>query len=213
MRKEKIMSYRAMLNFRQTKDFMGLIQEVYAGTRQDMGSLLLNMWPELPSYNQKPKPTLSMVGYAMDARTIQVNLVRNFLFWPQYNLAAIIGDERGLGPSTYELFPGKLFFQNQSDNDYELDTYDPIGLFAQVRDSVLEGTASTYDYAVRTEVYDAITNMLGLEKWIYDEPTPEIQTISTSFVRGQADDMYIRERYAALFEKIKKGHEESNGMA
>lgn len=198
------MSYRAMLNFRQTKDFMSLIQQVYAGTRQDMDSLILNMWPELPSYNQNPRPTLSMVGYAMDARTIQVNLVRNFLFWPQYNLAAIIGDERGLGPRTYELFPGKLFFQNQSDNDYELDTYDPIGLFAQVRDSVLESTASTYSYAVRTEVYDAITNMLGLERWIYDEFVPEIQTISTSFVRCQADDMYIREHYDALFKKINK---------
>lgn len=193
-----------MLNFRQTKDFMGLIQQVYAGTRQDMDSILLNMWPELPSYNHSPKPTLSMVGYAMDAKTIQVNLVRNFLFWPQYNLAAIIGDERGLGPGTYELFPGKLFFQNQSDNDYELDTYDPIGLFAQVRDSVLESTASTYGYAIRTEVYDAITNMLGLEKWIYDEFVPEIQAVSTSFVRCQADDMYIRKRYAALFKKINK---------
>lgn len=213
MRKEKTMSYRAMLNFRQTKDFMGLIQKVYAGTRQDMESLILNMWPELPSYNQKPKPTLSMVGYAMDARTIQINLVRNFLFWPQYNLAAIIGDERGLGPKTYDLFPGKLFFQNQSDNDYELDTYDPIGLFVQVRDSVLKSTASTQEYAVRTEVYDAITNMLGLEKWIYDEPVPEIQIVSTSFVRCQADDAYIRERYNALFNTIKKGHDENNGMA
>lgn len=202
------MSYRAMLNFTQTKDFLDLIQKVYANTRQDMTSILSNMWPELPSYNQNPKPSLSIIGYATDARTIQINLVRNFLFWPQYNLAAIIGDERGLGPGTYELFPGKLFFQNQSDNDYDLNIYDPIELFGQVRDSVLESTKLTDDYVIRTEVYNTIVRMLHLEQWIYDEPVLDMQTISTSFVRSQADDMYIREHYNALFENFKKAREQ-----
>lgn len=202
------MSYKAMLNFTQTKDFLGLIQKVYANTRQDMTGILLNMWPELPSYNQNPRPTLHFVGYATDARTIQINLVRNFLIWPQYNLMAIIGDEHGLGPGTYELFPGKLFFQNQSDNDYDLSTYDPIGLFRQVRDSVIENTKLTDDYTIHTEVYNAIVNMLHLEKWIYDEPVPDMQTISTSFVRSQADDMYIREQYGILFDKFKKAREQ-----
>lgn len=195
------MSYKAFLNFTHTDDFLGLIQKVYKDMDLDLKDILLDMWPSLPSFNTKPRPKLPFVAWAHDANTIQCHLTRNFLFWPEYKLAAILGDQRSLGQHVYKRFPAHIYFQNQSDTDYELDIYQKIGLFRNICSQV-QNDGITNQYELRTQVYERICKMLDLEAWIYDENPSKIQTLAIQFIRSQTDEMRVREEYTKLHNVI-----------
>lgn len=197
------MSYKAFLNFTHTNDFLCLIQQVYENMGLDLKDILLDMWTSLPSFNTKPKPALSFTAWAYDASTVQCRLTRNFLFWPEYKLAAIMGDERSLGPHVYELFPSHIYFQNQSDTDYELDIYKGVNLFESIC-SQAQHTGIKNQYELRTQVYDQICKTLNLEAWIYDKNPSKIQTLAIQFIRNQTDEMRVREEYTKLHSIINK---------
>lgn len=112
-----------------------------------------------------------------DCRVFQIR----FVYWPQHKLLAMCGDNY---PKAVEsLFGPQINFQNATDQDYEIDTWDQnIPIFGAIIDGISKAgdetirsllgydedeTFSDEDYARRSAVYKAIFKALDLDNWLY----------------------------------------------
>lgn len=98
-----------------------------------------------------------------------------FVYWAQYHLLALCGDD--YPDAVTNLFGPSVGFQNSTDQDYELSTWDvniPLfqiiisktpkeggPLFEDCDDGLPEG------YAYRSTVYHEIFDALDLNNWLY----------------------------------------------
>ena len=98
-----------------------------------------------------------------------------FVYWAQYNLLALCGDD--YPDVVINLFGTSIEFQNSNDQDYELSTWDSnIPLFQKIISETPEDGGSLFEdiddnlpegYAYRSAVYHEIFNTLELSNWLY----------------------------------------------
>ena len=108
-----------------------------------------------------------------------------FVYWEQYNLLSLCGDDYPCVVT--DLFGPHIGFQNSTDQDYELSTWDAnIPLFQRIiSETPKDGNTLFEDcddnlpegYAYRSSVYQKIFKTLDLDNWLYgrDEPFERIR--------------------------------------
>lgn len=103
-----------------------------------------------------------------------------FVYWVQYNLLSLCGDDY---PSVVtDLFGPHVGFQDSTDQDYELSTWDAnIPLFQKIINETPENGGSFFEdrsdklpegYAYRSAVYQEIFKTLDLDSWLYGRDGP-----------------------------------------
>lgn len=103
-----------------------------------------------------------------------------FVYWEQYNLLALCGDD--YPRVVIDLFGPHVGFQNSTDQDYELSTWDAnIPLFQKIiSETPKDGNPLFEDcdddlpegYAYRSSVYKKIFKILDLDNWLYGRDGP-----------------------------------------
>lgn len=104
-----------------------------------------------------------------------------FLYYPQYNLLGQISSQQS--PDTVT-----IAFQNCTDQDYSLDTWNSISLFERIRDEILEECSSTpnlSDYDLRTSIYDRIETELRIQDYLYHPDNLSPISFTISFATSQ----------------------------
>lgn len=195
-------------HFVTTKEPLQVINQVYEKTKADLAKIVANVWDMLPSQTA-PYPVSSVTGdenyaFMLDSRMLERFLARRFVYWPGYNLLALLGSTRDLGHNTCDMFPTVLLFSEDCEpNPVDPSRYEHIRLFEQVRDSIMDMSDMNIGTKL-TNVSISIQSMLEINKCLTGEPSENIYRITTAFVRNKDDEDYLKLVYRKIFELNQK---------
>ena len=158
------------------------IKEICTNELQSIPQLIQENIDQCPAHPFQARPTTfkefrNTNNFRINIRFFIEHFCKNtFLYYPQYNLLGRISSEQS--PDTVT-----IAFQNGTDQDYPLETWDGIPLFEEIRDKFLRecSTLSHFsDYDLRTSIYDKIETELRIQDYLYhpDNVTPISFTIS-----------------------------------
>lgn len=131
----------------------------------------------------------------------------HFVFWPKYNLLGLIGDsypEKVLK----DTLPYSVYFQNNTDQDYELTEWPPLPLFEKViaqhpegmsaKSLLQRGRLSDYSeediganlpYYIRTDIYDDIFETLSIEDILESKKNTSIVRFTLCALENMNDEL------------------------
>lgn len=217
------MSYHMPVHFKQLKspnEVFEVIDQVYDARKSDVPEILVSIWHELPSSFRDIEDKHD--AFRLDEPFILSALQQKYIYWPELNLLGLVGYPHSLGRDTCDIFPCFLYFQNQSDQDYDFDSYDTIPLFRQIArqiektkgmvvDNLPDGNLDGIDYDLKSLVYETITGLLGIEDYVYEEKLTNAHTFTVSHHKHPYDTMDLQGHYMALYDTFHhntKGNDE-----
>lgn len=125
------------------------------------------------------KDTISLEGW------LQGLLAVRLIYWPEYKLAAIVGDAYPEAcMSEFGLWPHE--FQNSCDQDYDLDSWPKDILFFQKKRATVEGMAFVDSeagdaaYKQGCTLYEEVFKSLDLDAWLYENPSDAFEMMAFS---------------------------------
>ena len=225
------MSYHIPINFRKLKsacevfEFMDTVHETRT---KEIESILLAIWHELPSTFRDTNDRYD--AFRLDRPFILDALQLRYVYWPEYNLLGAVGYPEILGKETAKLFPCHVYFQNQSDQDYDYGTYDGIPLFQQIaeqirksKDAVLDNLTcddasvdhEAVDYDLKSQVYKTIEKLLDIDSYVYEDTPRNAHVMTTAYLKYAYGITDLQAHYARIYEARKttrKGHAEKHDM-
>jgi hypothetical protein len=134
---------------------------------------------------------------ALDDGWLQRFLSLRFVYWPAAKLLGLVG---ATWPNRKAFFAESVYFQNSTDQDYELDSWPKLPFFDEIVkdhrnmtvqnlqrkprwcDYTLEELGQDLDYYVRSDAYDQIYSQLSLDDWLW----------------GRDNDAFVRFTLSAL---------------
>lgn len=158
------------------------------------------------------KESIAYLHFRLGKNTPRPNEVENwvsaistlrFVFWPEKKLLALVG---GAWPGLDKVFAKNIYFQNSTDQDYGLETWQGVspyfdsvqqrfanmtldqllesGLF---EDYTREELSESLDYHIQSGAYKQVFNDLCLDDWLYGRNSPAFRRFSMGALQTQEE--------------------------
>lgn len=221
------MSYHVPMHLKQLNspnEVFGLLDLVHDTRKKDIDDILIAIWHELPSRFHETEDRHD--AFRLDKPFMLDALQTRYIYWPEWNLIGLIGFPNVIGKNTLELFPCHVYFQNQSDQDYDYETYDGIPLFRQITRQIRQTKGimvdnltdddpdvdhESIDYDLKSLVYKTISDLLGIEEYVYDDKPKKAHVLTESYLKYAYGITDLQGHYMALYNRFqdsKKGNDE-----
>lgn len=208
------MDYSTRISFQTSKTIVSVfetISETNALRLQDVAQILMDLRHRLPSIQEtleRPwqKPKSLNRKYGMDLQVIMNVFSTTFIYWSEYGLLGVVGDERELGSTAYGTFPVHLTFSSASPTPQPKTEYAQIPMFRTLSDNVVPYPRYTTPEERDEElgrINTAVSTMLRIPELMDERHVPEVFTLRTTLMSDPESTQRIRDAYFGTYKDIR----------
>ena len=208
------MAYSIQISFRTAKTIVSVfetISETNDMRLKDIGQILMNIRHELPSIRdvlERPyqRPKSLNRKYGMDLQVMMNVFSTTFIYWAEYGILGMVGDEDALGSTAYETFPVHLSFSSAKPVPQPKADYAGIPMLRTLSDNVVPYPRYTTTKERDEElgrINTAVSTMLKIPELMDEQHIPEIFTLRTTLMSDPESTQRIKDAYFEVYKDIR----------